>query len=239
LLIWDFCYLSADGFPPSTIWLCPSLIVAHRTDRCRAVALRERDAVTSENVCRLVPTCLGPYADPLMTAALATIFVAVLTLSVAGVAEEPRPSVEGPKYGACVAQHPNDFRGVCAELRRAFKAETIARHGYEDETIADPPVYCRGQVSWQIERLVEAMQGDPEYQAMVRNNFGTMYSQCIAYAVSKNSDPEMLKNRKMNEDNAECMAQATENAYLGRIRTPNEFYTQCMAALGWPGQWLQ
>jgi hypothetical protein len=164
------------------------------------------------------------------SSALVTIFPAALILSVTAVAEEPRPSVEGPKYGACVAEHPNDFRGACAELRRAFKAETVARHGYVDETIADPLVYCRGQM---------AMKGDPEFEAMVRNNYGAMYSQCLAYAARKNSDPEMLKNRKMNEDNAECMAQVAENAYLGRMRTPNEFYTQCMATLGWPGQWMQ
>ena len=115
-------------------------------------------------------------------------------------------------------------------MRRAFKAETMARHGYVDETIADPVAYCRSQM---------AMKGDPQFEAMVRNNYGAIYSQCLAYAVRKNSDPEMLQNRKMNEDNAECMAQAAENAYLGSMRTPNEFYTQCMAALGWPGQWLQ
>lgn len=176
------------------------------------------------------PPELGPFADLPMTVALVAIFAAALTLAVSAVAEEPPLSVEGPRYGVCVAEHPNDFRGVCAELRRAFKAETMARHGYVDETIADPVVYCRGQM---------AMKGDPEFEAMVRNNYGTMYSQCLAFAAKKNSDPEMLKNRKMNEDNAECIAQTAENAYLGRIRTPNEFYTRCMAALGWPGQWLQ
>jgi len=165
-----------------------------------------------------------------MTAAAVIIFAAAVAVSVASLAQEAPPSVEGPRYGACVAQHPNDFRGVCAELRRAFKAETMARHGYVDETIADPVAYCRSQM---------AMKGDPQFEAMVRNNYGAMYSQCLAYAVRKNSDPEMLQNRKMNEDNAECMAQVAENAHLGSMRTPNEFYTQCMAALGWSGQWLQ
>jgi hypothetical protein len=171
-----------------------------------------------------------------MTAAVVAIFAAALTLSLTAVAEEGRPSIEGPRYGACVAQHPKNFRVVCSEPRQAFKAETMARHGYVDETIADPPVYCRGEVSWQIEQLVKAMKGDPQYQAMVRNSYSTMYSECLAYAAKKNSDPEMLKNRKMNEDNAECIAQTAENSYLGRTRTPNEFFTQCMAALGWRGR---
>ena len=65
-----------------------------------------------------------------------------------------------------------------------------------------------------------------------------MYSECLAVATKKNSDLEIVNNRKINEDDSECIAQTVENAYLGRIRTPNEFYTQCMAALGWPGQWF-
>ena len=174
-----------------------------------------------------------------MTPTAPIIFAAAVALSVTSVAQEAPPTVAGPRYGACVAQHPNDFGAVCAELRLAFKAETMARHGYVDETIADPPAYCRNQVLWQIEQLVKAMNGDPQYQAMVRNSYGTMYSECLAYAAKRNSDPEMLKYRKSNEDNAECIAQTAENAYLGRTRTPNEFYTQCMAALGWPGQRLE
>jgi hypothetical protein len=173
------------------------------------------------------------------TAAVVTIFVTALTFNVTAVAEEIRPSVEAPRYGACVAQHPKNFRVACGGLRQAFKAETMARHGYLDTRIADPPGYCRAQVLWQIEQLGKAMKEDSRLQAMVRNNYRKMYSECLAVATKKNSDLEIVNNRKINEDNSECIAQTVENAYLGRIRTPNEFYTQCMAALGWPGQWLE
>jgi len=179
------------------------------------------------------------WRTQLLTAAIFTIFVTALTVSVTASAEEVRPSVEGPRYGACVAQHPNNFRAACAALRQALKAETMIRHGYLDTRIADPPKYCRGQVLRQIEQLGKAMKDDPKLEAMVRNSYRKMYSQCLADVAKKNSDPEMLNNRKINQDNAECIAQTVENAYLGRIRTPNEFYTQCMAALGWPGQWLE
>ena len=119
----------------------------------------------------------------MITAAI--VFAAAFGISVTSVAQEVLPSVEGPRYGACVVQHPNDFGAVCAELRLAFKAETMARHGYVNETIADPPAYCRNQVLWQIEQLVKAMNGDPQYQAMVRNSYSTMYSECLAYAAKK------------------------------------------------------
>ena len=122
-----------------------------------------------------------------MTAVAVIIFAGAVAVTVTSLAQEAPPSVEGPRYGTCVAQHPNDFRGVCAELRRAFKAETMARHGYVDETIADPVAYCRSQM---------AVKGDPELEALVRNNYSAMYSQCLAYAVRKNSDPENASEPK-------------------------------------------
>jgi hypothetical protein len=170
------------------------------------------------------------------------IIVSVLALGLLdGVARaQEHYSGAGPRYEACVAQHLQDFTISCAALRQAYKAEIFGLVGYVDEMIYDPGALCRRETAQLKAQFTEALgSGYP----IEPSAFKQFYASCVAGAVKRNSNPEMLSLRKLNEDNAECQVLAVESSVVNRTRTMTpsyigQFYTRCMETKGHPGQHL-